>query len=452
MDTVEISEHFKERSPSVIRVAQMEFMKRKDGAEAVNVAIGNVSLPTHPAMKRRMFELDGEESPFREGVVKYTPTVGLEETKRAFLNIIGSSGFSTEGLFPQVTDGGSQAMELVILGTCGTAGSESKPLLLIDAAYTNYPAMARRVGRKTVSVTRRLQEDGTFTLPDISEIDRVIADDRPGAMVVIPYDNPTGHFYDHGTMALLAELCVRYNLWMVSDEAYRELFYVEKKTSSIWGLTDREVSGIEGRRISIETASKVWNACGLRIGALVTDSKEFHNKAVAEATANLCTNAIGQYIFGSLARLSHENLRDWYRKQRAYYKPIISSLTRRLKSELPGIIVSNPDASIYSVVDVRKIVPEQFDAKQFVLYCAREGKVDLNGKKYTLLVAPMEGFYNVAGHERNPGKTQMRVAYVEPPERMKLVPGLFSALLKQYLSIKSERPAGVKKSPSYQSV
>ena len=71
------------------------------------------------------------------------------------------------------------------------------------------------------------------------------------------------------------------------EEAYRELFYVKKRTSSIWGVTDREVSGIEGKRISIETASKVWNACGLRIGALVTDSPEFHYKSVAEATANL---------------------------------------------------------------------------------------------------------------------------------------------------------------------
>jgi aspartate aminotransferase len=186
----------------------------------------------------------------------------------------------------------------------------------------------------------------------------------------------------------------------------------------------------------------VWNACGLRIGALVTDSQEFHSKAVAEATANLCTNAIGQYIFGSLARVSHKNLRDWYKKQRAYYKPIISSLTRRLKRELPGIIVSNPDASIYSVVDVRKIVPEQFDAKQFVLYCAREGKVDLDGKKFTLLVAPMEGFYNAAEHVRNPGKTQMRIAYVEPPERMKFVPALFGVLIKGFLGIMEKNRAG----------
>ncbi|UCB46306.1 MAG: aminotransferase class I/II-fold pyridoxal phosphate-dependent enzyme [Spirochaetota bacterium] len=438
MKKPELSEHYKGRSPSVIRMAQIEFMKRKGNVEAVNVAIGNVSLPVHPAMERRMFDLDAKTSPFRNGVVKYTPTVGVEETREAFLNIIASSGFSIKGLYPQVTDGGSQAMELVILGACGPAGSGERPLLLIDAAYTNYPAMALRIGRTTVSVQRALQEDGRFTLPDIKEIERMIETERPGAMVVIPYDNPTGHFYDHETMVMLAGLCVEHNLWMISDEAYRELFYVQSKTSSIWGITEREVSGIEGRRISIETASKVWNACGLRIGALVTDSKEFHEKAVAENTANLCTNAIGQYIFGALAHENHNNLKKWYDQQRAYYKPMISSLNTELKKLLPGIIVSAPDASIYSVIDVRNIVPEAFDAKDFVLYCARKGRVKVDEKLMTLLVAPMEGFYNVEKGEKNPGRTQMRIAYVEPPVRMKLVPTLFAELFRDYIRKKGK--------------
>ena len=78
---------------------------------------------------------------------------------------------------------------------------------------------------------------------------------KPGALVLIPYDNPAGHYYDLKTMKKLAELCVKYNLWMVSDEAYRELYYIDEKVSSIWALTDAEVPGIEGRRISIETTS-----------------------------------------------------------------------------------------------------------------------------------------------------------------------------------------------------
>ena len=429
----EISPHFQNRKPSVIRTAQIEFLKRQDVVEAVNVAIGNVSLPMHPAMIRRLGDLQVEGSPFQNGAVRYTPTVGMPETREAFRHIISSSGFAADRLHVQITDGGSQAMELVILGVCGDVGMGEKPLLIVDPTYTNYTAMATRLGRSVVSMQRALEANGRFTLPDPSRIEGIVQEHRPGALLVIPYDNPTGQLYSKDQMLELAELCVRHNLWMISDEAYRELLYTGTETVSIWGITDRDIPGIEGRRISVESSSKVWNACGLRIGALVTDNEEFHTRAVAENTANLCPNAIGQYIFAALAGESREDLRRWYDRQRGYYKSLLTELTSQMQQLLPEIIVSSPDASIYSVVDVRRIVPVEFDAMDFVLYCAREGAVDLEGKRHTLLVAPMSGFYDLPP-ERNPGRTQMRIAYVEPPERMKLVPLLFKELLHQFQS------------------
>ncbi|UCF98921.1 MAG: aminotransferase class I/II-fold pyridoxal phosphate-dependent enzyme [Spirochaetaceae bacterium] len=437
----QLSHHFQRRKPSVIRTAQIEFGKRQDDVEAINVAIGNVSLPMHPAMIRRLANLQDQGSPFQNGAVRYTPTVGVEETREAFRHIIASSGFSTEGLQVQITDGGSQAMELVILGVCGDVGTGKKPLLIIDPTYTNYTAMAARLGRAVVSLQRTLQEDGRFTLPEHSRIEAIIRERKPGALLVIPYDNPTGQSYSRAQMLELAELCVRYNLWMVSDEAYRELLYTGAETVSIWGIGDREVAGIEGRRISVESSSKVWNACGLRIGALVTDNEEFHTRAVAENTANLCPNAIGQYIFAALAGESHEELRRWYDQQQRYYKSMLTEFVSRMEQLQPGIIVSSPEASIYSVVDVRRIVSKEFDAMDFVLYCAREGTVDINGKRRTLLVAPMSGFYDLPP-EGNPGRTQMRIAYVEPPERMALVPVLFKELLQVFLKqLNHRKPA-----------
>jgi aspartate aminotransferase len=433
-----LSEHFQNREPSVIRTAQIEFMRRTDRVQAVNVAIGNVSLPMHPAMEHRLKALGAPGSPFRGGSVKYTPTVGVDETRKAFLHILASSGFDSEGLHVQVTDGGSAAMELVVLGVCGPAGSSERPLLIIDPTYTNYTAMAARLGRPVVSVQRSLRPGGAFSLPDIGEIERSVLDHRPGAILVIPYDNPTGQLYTREQMTGLARLAVRHNLWLISDEAYRELLYTGAEAVSIWGLRDDEVPGIEGRRISVESSSKVWNACGLRIGALITDNQEFHRRSVAEATANLCPNAIGQYIFAGLLGESPEDLHAWYRRQRRYYTRLMAELTTELRSLLRGVIVSSPDASIYSVVDVRELVPEEFDAMEFVLYCAREGAVERTGRRYTLLVAPMAGFYRSAPGPSNPGRTQMRIAYVEPPELMKLVPGLFVELLKRFLE---RRPA-----------
>jgi aspartate aminotransferase len=431
-----MSAHFAGRKPSVIRAAQIEYLKRTDGTRDLNVAIGNVSLPMHPVMQERMRTLGEPGSPFAEGVVQYSLTKGERWANDAFLNIIASSGFDTAGLFSQVTDGGSQAMELCVVGLCGPAGTDERPLMLIDAAYTNYTAFAARLGRRTVSITRTLGKDGRFSLPAMDEIRAKVEATRPGALVVIPYDNPTGQLYERAALVELAKLCVEFDMWLLSDEAYRELHYVGDRAISVWGITEDEVPGITGRRISIETASKVWNACGLRIGALVTDNAEFHARAVAENTAGLCSNIIGQWIFGGLAGESHADLQAWYHRQREYYRAMLTDFTRRLHDLLPGVIISRPDASLYSVVDVRDVAPADFDALEFVLWCAREGALEIGGERLTLLTAPMAGFYSTQPGEPNPGRTQMRVAYVQSPERMRLVPDLFAGLLAQYLAQK----------------
>lgn len=431
--TPSLSAHFRSRQPSAIRVASIRFAQRNDATQALNVAIGNVSLPMHPAMTRRAHTLGAAESPFAGGVVRYTPTVGLDETREAFRNILASSGIDTDNMHVQVTDGGSQAMELMITGCCGPAGSRERPLMLIDAAYTNYTAFAQRLGRRTVSIQRRLLFDGSFALPSMEEIAQVLEREQVGAMVVIPYDNPTGQLYSQETLVQLARLCVEHDTWLVTDEAYRELHYRTDLTVSCWRVREDEVPGITGRRIGIETASKVWNACGLRIGALVTDSAEFHQRAVAENTASLCSNHIGQWIFGALAHETHADLQRWYAEQRGYYGSMLERLATDLRAELDGVIVSRPDAALYSVIDVRDLVPDSFDALQFVLWCADEGAVVIDGQPWTLLTAPMAGFYDVPAGEPNPGRTQMRVAFVENPERMAMVPKLFAQLFRAYL-------------------
>lgn len=429
---------FESRQPSMIRMAQIRFDDRDDGTEAINVAIGNVSLPMYPAMIERMRNLAAPGSPFADGVVKYSATSGTPECIDAFRNVIASSGFDVSKLHAHITEGGTQAMELIISGVCGAGGSGADPLLLIDAAYTNYKTLCQRLDRATCSITRRLGDDGVFSLPEIHEIERVIEDKKPNAIIVIPFDNPTGQYYRRETMIELAKLAVRHNLWLVSDEAYRELYYVDgaegEPCTSVWGLSDADVPGIEGRRVSIETTSKVWNACGLRIGALVTDNEQFHRKAIAEHTVSLCSSVIGQYIFGALAHEDHAALRRWYDRQRGYYREMLVTFTEGMRNALPGVIVSSPEAALYSVIDVKNLVDDEFQALDFVMWCATEGSVPVDGRELTLLTAPMAGFYSVPGGTANPGRTQMRVAYVETPGRMALIPELFAGLLKAYLA------------------
>ena len=111
---------------------------------------------------------------------------------------------------------------------------------------------------------------------------------------------------------------------------------------------------------------------------------------------------------------------------------MLESVTTDFKTLLPGIIISSPDASLYSVIEVKNIAKPGFDANEFVLYCASKGKVNIEGKEITLLVAPMGGFYTPAEGETNPGKTQMRIAYILSPEQMKLVPIVFKELFQQF--------------------
>jgi aspartate aminotransferase len=434
----QLSAHMAGRQPSAIRVAGIKFAQRTDATKALNVAIGNVSLPMHKTMQDRLASLGQAGSPMADGVVRYTATVGTDDCIRAFKNVIAASlptsrAHEVEKLFVQITDGGSQAMELLILACCGAPGSDDRPLLLIDAAYTNYLAFAERLGRKVVSLRRELTPDGRFPLPDLDTLEAAFVKHRPGAVVIIPFDNPTGALYRKEDLMALARLCVKHNCWLVSDEAYRELHYTGEETPSVWSLSDQDVPGIEGRRLGIETASKVWNACGLRIGALVTDNQQLHTQCVAENTASLCPSTVGQSVFASLAEEKRDDLQAWFQQQRAYYKPMVEGFHSAMKAALPGCIVSCPEASIYSVIDVRDLVDARFDSLEFVLWCASAGQVQTADGPMTLLTAPMGGFYDTSECSDNPGRTQFRVAFVEPPEVMARVPALFAKLFQNYL-------------------
>lgn len=433
-----LSSHMAGRQPSAIRIASIEFAARQDDTKAINVAIGNVSLPMHPRMQKALADFGHPGGEFSDGVVRYTQTVGTDACRETIKKIIRASlpeerRGEADKLYVQVTDGGSQAMELLILACCGPAGSDEKPLLIIDAAYTNYLAFAERLGRKVVSVRRHLTPDGRFPLPELSVLEEAFRKYDPGAVVIIPYDNPTGCLYRKDDLVSLARLCVKYNCWLISDEAYRELHYGQEDTSSVWTLNNEDVDGIEGRRVGIETASKVWNACGIRIGALVTDNAEFHTQCVAENTASLCPSVLGQAVFASLGQESEAELQNWFQLQRDYYGRMMEPFSEKMRQALPQAIVSRPEASLYSVVDVAPMVDGSFSALDFVMWCAREGRVDTATGPKTVLTAPMEGFYDRDTNPENTGRTQFRFAFVESPEVMSEIPDLFGKLLETYL-------------------
>ena len=422
-----ISKHFKNRNPSAIREAQIIFSNRVDKNEVdiINLAIGNISLPMHPSMIHKMKELGN--TTFSDGIIKYTPTIGTDNARDAFLNILSSLDIETHNIHCNITDGGSAAMELMLMGVCGP--SSHQPIMLLDPTYTNYVDFTKRLSIPIITNERKLKKNGSFEKLDLGKIRELISTEKPAGLVVIPYDNPSGQYIERKILIELSKICVESNIWIISDEAYRTLYYGDSSNiSSIWNISESEVKGITGRRISIESSSKVWNACGLRIGALMTDNYEFHEKSTSEYTANLSANAIGQEIFGVLKDETKEDLVLWYRSQQSYYKKIMYKLRRDLENKIPGIIISKPQAAIYFIIDFKNIVDEKFDSVLFTKYCAEKGKVEIKQCFYSILLAPMKSFYQNA----KLGRTQMRLAVVEPPQKMNLTAEVLKSLFFAY--------------------
>ena len=426
-----ISEHYIKREPSAIRKAQILFESRRDKSdvEVINLAIGNISLPMHPSMLSRLKDIGDSDSPFSDGIVQYSKSEGTEECKAAILNSINAelTRNISKDINCVITDGGSQAMELMLLGVSGPKGKDS--IMVIDPLYTNYVEFAKRLSIPMVSLERKLNADGSFGDLDIVKFRNKINEVNPSGILIIPADNPTGLQMSQNSINEIAKICIEKDIWLISDEAYRNIYFSDSGPSSIWQISNTDFPGILGRRISIESVSKVWNACGLRIGALVTDNEIMYKKARSEYTANLCANVIGQYVFGAVAKMSSNEIIDWYSIQRAYYSNTINRLIKGLKDELPGIIISSPGAAIYIVLDFKNITPSDFNTSKFIDYCSLNGRIKLNGRYHTLLLSPMRGFY----HEKSKGEKQARIALVEPESKMKVVPKLLSRLLEKYL-------------------
>ena len=426
-----LSKHYQNREPSAIRKAQILFNSRKDKNDicVINLAIGNISLPMHTAMIKRMSSLSSSSSPFNKGIVKYTNSEGVRDCQKAFIKSINAELPKLNqhnNLNCIITDGGSQAMELMLLGVCGP-GKKNK-ILINDPAYTNYIEFAKRLNIPISVATRTLNINERFDDISLSAIQKTIDIDSPAGILIIPGDNPTGQHISQELIDSLAKICIDNDMWLISDEAYRNLYYNKSGFSSIWAIDENLYPDIVGKRISIESASKMWNACGLRIGALVTDNKSFFNGAVSEYTANLCANSIGQYIFSSISELSIDEINDWFKFQRNYYYKQMMSLRTELKKYLPGLIVSTPESALYLVVDFKNIVSSKFDILHFIEHCALKGKYKIKEKFYTLLLAPMKGFYQ----SNDIGKTQARIAIVESEKLIKMTPVVLTKLLEDY--------------------
>jgi aspartate aminotransferase len=347
---------------------------KKKGIRVYHLNIGQPDIVTPPAMLEAVKNSDftileyshsaGNES-YRQKLTQYYASVGIEVTAQEII----------------ITTGGSEAIQFGMLA-CLDAGDE---VIIPEPFYANYNGFAVAAGVTVIPVTSYI-EDG-FALPPISELEKKITP-RTKAIVICNPNNPTGYLYTAAEMDQLKELVLKYNLFLFSDEAYREFCYEGKHISAM------HLKGVEDQVILMDTISKRYSACGARIGALITK-----NKSVLEAVMKLAQARLSPPSFAQIAAEAAIDLpADYFHETQEEYRSRRDLIVARLNA-IPGVFCPNPGGAFYAIARL----PIN-DSDQFCQWLLEDFAFD--GK--TIMLAPATGFYGTPGL----GKDEVRLAYV----------------------------------------
>lgn len=316
-------------------------------------------------------------------VLEYSLSEGNLEYRTALNNYYHSLGFtdlSTDNFI--VTNGGSEALNFAISTLCD-AGDE---IIIPEPYYANYNGFTKAFNVEVVAIPSTI--DTGFALPPIKEFEKKITP-KTRAIIICNPGNPTGYLYTREELQQLADIALKHDIVVISDEVYREYVYDGKQQVSML-----EFPALAENCIIIDSESKRYSMCGVRIGFMVTRSKKIHDAAMLFAQARLSPVLIGQII----ATAAHQD-------DRAYILSVREEYTKRrnllvdLLNGIPGVICPKPKGAFYCVAEL----PVD-DTDKFAQWLLEE--YSHNGE--TVMVAPMGGFYS----EPSLGKKQVRMAYV----------------------------------------
>ena len=301
-----------------------------------------------------------------------------------------------------ITTGGSEAVQIAFQ-ICCNPGDE---VIVMEPFYTNYNAFALLTNVTLKPITTYI-EDG-FALPPISEFEKLITPKTKGIMMCNP-GNPTGTLYSKEAMLQLGEMVKKHHLFLFSDEVYREFCYTDEPHFSCM-----HIPGLEENAILLDSVSKRYSLCGVRIGAIISRNKEVMSAALRYAQARLCSPAYGQ-IAGEGALDTPPSyfaaVRKEYMERRDF---MVSAL-----NNMPGVFCPNPMGAFYATVRL----PID-DSEVFAQWLLEE--FDYN--KQTVMVAPAGGFYATPGK----GKDEVRIAYVLNLDDLKAAMECLAVALQQY--------------------
>jgi aspartate aminotransferase len=315
-------------------------------------------------------------------VIEYSHSAGNESYRLKLAGYYKKIGISIDHTEMLITTGGSEAIIFALM-TCVNPGEE---VITPEPFYANYNGFATTAGIRIVPVTSYIKED--FALPPIENIEKKITKKTKGIIVCNP-NNPTGYLYSEEELLQLREIVKKHDLFLFSDEAYREFCYDGAEHFSAMNL-----EGIENNVIMLDSVSKRYSECGVRIGALITKNKEVISAALKFAQARLSPPGLGQIVGEASIDTPDQYFKDVNKEYTERRNYMVEALNK-----IPGVYCPKPKGAFYSVVKL----PVD-DADKFAQWLLEEFEYN-NG---TVMVAPASGFYSTPGS----GKNEVRIAYV----------------------------------------
>ncbi len=348
---------------------------KKKGVKIYHLNIGQPDIETPSTFINAVKNADIK-------VLEYSHSAGNESYRKKLCNYYKEYNINIDASEVIITNGGSEAISIAMM-TCFNEGDE---VIIPEPFYANYNgfSMAAHVTIKPI----RSYIDTGFALPSITQFEKLITPKTKGIMICNP-GNPTGYLYSKEELDALRELVLKYDLFLLSDEVYREFCYDGKEYVSVMHL-----KGIENNVILLDSISKRYSACGARIGAMISKNKEVMGAALKFAQARLSPPSYGQ--IGAEAALDtpksyFEEVKTEYIARRDF---VIETINK-----IPGVFCPKPSGAFYCIAKLPIDNADKFC--QWLLE-------DFNYNKETVMLAPATGFYSTPGA----GSNEVRIAYI----------------------------------------
>lgn len=351
------------------------------GVKVYRLNIGQPDIPTPQVGLDALKHIDRK-------TLEYSPSEGLLSLRRKLCDYYHRFNIDVDVDDIIVTTGGSEAVLFAFMATLDP-GDE---IIVPEPAYANYMAFAISAGAKIVPVRSRIETG--FALPEIDEFEKLITPRTKGILICNP-NNPTGYLYTQKEMNLLRDLVKKHDLFLYSDEVYREFCYTGAPYISAFHL-----KGIEEQVVLIDSVSKRYSECGIRVGALITKHKELKKNVIKFCQARLSPPLLGQIVAEASIDAPADYMLMTYNEYVERRKFLVDGLNR-----IPGCYSPIPMGAFYTTVSL----PVD-DADKFCQWCLS----DFEYEGQTVFMAPASGFYTTPGL----GKNEVRMAYVLEKEEL----------------------------------